>query len=307
MFWNLLVVAHFAEKEKTKMTEEYLDSDEWASNERVLAFHIVEMYQSIIRTQFGAGGTVQMGLVYIAAGLDAGQFPVRFILHIPFYNPRRDLSFACPFTLARSFSFTVSSEYYSMLERSSCAASLNLCLPITIVQEVSDVSGFKYRQIRFNPSTNDTLVAKGVGFKCCVRGPCYQESHDDDFEACIRSYLCVNGSDERINAEMKDSLLWMMALFSVNYPTMEISITNPMHGNVPFAVNNLRLSIGNETIQGDKNANDISIVVSTPPPSVQRFVSFHAAWNRISTSLNLSETEMCQVRYEVEKIVTGQK
>lgn len=121
---------------------QYLDSQQWASAESALSFRIIETLQSIMNTQFGGDGSVHIGFIYIAVGLEAGQFPRRLIVHIPFYNPTQhgyNLSFACPFTFARGFAGVASSEYYLTLQDdwgtyTKDISSLAMCSPISITE-----------------------------------------------------------------------------------------------------------------------------------------------------------------------------
>ena len=315
---------------------QYLDSHQWASAESTLSFRIIETLQSIINTQFGGDGSVHIGFIYIAVGLEAGQFPRRFIVHIPFYNPTHhgyNFSFACPFTFARGFAGVASSEYYLTLQDdwgtyTKDILSLAMCSPISITEvEVSSSSGFKYHKVKFTSSPKDaeTITAGDTkSFECWMHGPTSHAGRnaldaitDAEFEkvgAAVKSCMTLpKGSQERAKklGQLKDRFLGLMtSCRSASYPTMQISLNNPMDGHVPFPVNTLRLSIdqyGSGAIDtSDRTANDVHIVIA-PPTFVQKFISFNIVWDRVMlksiTALGLEKNKKKSARYELEKVI----
>jgi len=120
------------------------------------------------------------------------------------------------------------------------------------------------------------------GLECWIHGPMQSKSSETRLISEIRKHQAVSfmetvntGNIENICIVLESM---MVGCNSFSFPTVQIEITSPMTGLVPFPLKPIRLKFGGEISAADRDENVVHIPVAKPGHDVRR-ISFQRLWD----------------------------
>jgi hypothetical protein len=271
-----------------------LNPHEWAGRESDLSFNKARHVIDLLNHNFGGDSSVHIGIIYLAVGSNGGRNTLRYLMFLPYYNPAihgYNFNLQHPFVFARGFPGTASVDFYAWLDEQwteSISASddnseLLECSPILFCK-FDCVDNAEFIPVPWEVSSRgqDTMTAKTAVVECWIHGPMASASMENRIVKSIK--------EERksefmsfLNARNKDQLQALMTDLvtksnSYSFPTIQMEITSPMTGLVPFALKPVRLKIGGEIAAAGRELNDVHIPVTKPGSAVRR-ISFQRLWD----------------------------
>jgi len=253
----------------------------------------VRNVNELIHQNFGGDSSVHVGIVYLAIGGDAGKSTDRYLLLIPFYNPTihgYNFNIQHPFIFARGFTGTASAEFYAWMDEmwttqvSSVDDSNNLleCSPV-LLTKFEYVESAEFKLLPWVSSIHPGCMSLNSNLlECWIHGPRDSIIVEKkllkgiiiDHRQKFMKLLDENGVEN-----MGTFLEGLMTAFnSFSFPTIQLKITSPLIGLVPFPLKDIRMKFGGEISATDRQENVVHIPVAKPIHEVRR-ISFQRLWN----------------------------
>jgi hypothetical protein len=301
---------------------------DWLSKESEFSFVKVHAVIDFININFRGGSLSNVGIIYISVGGQAGKITERYLLFIPYYNPTvhgYNFHINHPYVFVRGFSGVASSEFYEWLDNlwltaikttaiETTDSPLHLCSPVMVAELGENESGtFSLLDWSVSLRDVDTLTVAKSLFECWIHGPRDSNSMEKSLLKSIKlseapvefhEYLvrCCNDESGALEEFVTFFQKLMTSSNSYSFPTIQVQITSPLEGLVPFSVRPVRFQIGGVVDQADRISNEVHIPVATPD-YIARAICFRRLWDILHGSNHFDSSKAGKIRAVRKKLL----
>lgn len=272
-----------------------MNPQDWDRIERANSCIKVQYVRDLINENF-RGAEVNFGIIYLSIGGNGGRSPTRFLLFMPSYGPNTQLNIRNQFIFAWTFQCMISVEFYGWLDKAWTnqittafgSNKLFKCSPVLICL-FDSVDNAEFRVVDWIKSTvsQNTVVARSGLLECWIQCPMENlrgetASPTESITDCRGEFMrFLQAGDVNQLAYLLEPLL--TTFHHLSFPSIQMQITSPMVGLVPFPVRPISVKIGGNFTDADREERMQYVpVANISAEHCKRHHHFQRIWNILS-------------------------